>query len=137
MQTTFKTIENFTLDELKEIDKDTLEDILIDAIYRQTWKYAKTYDTKAPHEYFLMAKNEKLFRAIGYWIDRYGEDHPYYRTTVRYGFIGNYRYWHYHTYVHDSIMNRAKNVPTHMGMSNYSPEVRAKYMKNPNVSGEA
>ena len=123
--------------EVKAMSKEDLEDYLVEKIYEQTWRYAKTYDTKAPHEYFLMERNPQLFREIGYWIDLYGEDIPYYKTMVRYGFIGNYRYWHYNTYVHDSIMNRARNVPEHMGLKNYTPELRAKYMANLNIKGEA
>lgn len=122
---------------IKEMSQHELEDYLIDKLYNQKFRYAKTYDKKAPHEYFLMEWNEELFREIGYFIDEYGEDIPYYSSMVRYGFIGNYRYWHYNTYVHDSIMNRAKNKPEHMGMDNYTPEVRAGYMKNPMIIGEA
>lgn len=124
-------------DKIDTMSQQDYEDYLVEKIYNQKWKYAKTYDTKAPHEYIVMSWNAQLFREIAKWIDKYGEDHPYYRTTVRYGFIGNYRYWHYNTYLHDSIMNRAKNVPEHMGYKNYSEEVRAQYMKNLWVKGEA
>lgn len=113
------------------------EQYLIGFIRLQKWKYATTYDKSAPHEYILMEWNEKLFRDIGDYIAKYGEDTFYYKASVRYGYIGNYRYWHYSTYEIDSVLNRALNRPEHMGMTNYSKEIRAKYMKIKYISGVA
>lgn len=111
-------------------NREQFEQYLIALIRDQQWKYATTYDKTAPHEYILMEWSEDLFRAIGDYIERYGEDTFFYKSPVRYGYIGNYRYWHYNTYVHDSVMNRALN-------NDYSDEVRAKYMKEKFIIGEA
>lgn len=105
------------------------ENHLIGLIRPQRWKYASTYDKTAPHEYILMEWNEELFRFIGEYIEKYGVDTFFYKSPVRYGHIGNYRYWHYNTYVHDSVMNRARN-------NNYSEKLREKYLKDKYVVGE-
>ncbi len=119
------------------MSKEDHEKYLVGLIIVQQWKYAKTYDTKAPHEYIVMEWNTDLFNAIADFITKYGWNTKYHSSDIRYGFIGNYRYWHYNTYVHDSIMNRARNVPVHMGMANYSPKLRTQYMKSGYIKGEA
>lgn len=120
-----------------DLSKEEFEEQLIDRIYQQEWRYAVTYDKSAPHEYFMYYKNPELMRAIGHYIDKYGIDTKFYSKDVRYGIIGNYRYFHGNTYDNKSLMNRARNVPEHLGMHNYTDEMRAKYMANPAVVGEA
>ena len=71
-----------------------------------------------------------------HYIELYGEDAFWHGRPARHGHLGKYRYWHYHTYVHDSVMNRALDVPTKNDV-NYSQELRDKYMKERYVEGEA
>lgn len=121
-----------------DMSQEDHEQWLIERIYEQQWKYAKTYDKTAPHEYIVYPWNKELFNGIGDYIDKYGWDTKYYNSDVRYGLIGNYRYWHYHAYSDDAIMNRARDVPVHMSMKdNYSPELREHYMKVGYIKGEA
>lgn len=119
-----------------DLSKEEFEEELIDRIYQQEWVYAKTYDKTAPHEYFMYYKNPELMKAIGHYIDKYGIDEKFYSSDVRYGLIGNYRYFHGNTYDNKSLMNRAKNVPVHLG-NNYTDEERAHNMQYIKVRGLA
>ena len=97
---------------------------------------SRRYNETAPHECILLEWNERLFRLLAHYIDIHGEDASWRGQPTRHGHLGKYRYWHYHAYVHDSVMNRALDVPTKNDV-NYSQELRDKYMQERYVQGEA
>lgn len=111
-------------------------DKLIKKIQNEKWRYAKTYSDTAPHEYILLCWNEELFNEITKIIDNEGINEKFYKSTVRYGYIGNYRYWYYNTYEWNSVLNRAPNTPTHLG-NNYTPEEKTRYLIELDVVGKA
>ena len=124
------------IDEISNMTKRDMEEYLLPLVREERWKYATTYNETAPHEYILMEWNEQLFRALAHYIDVHGEDTTWHGQPTRHGHLGKYRYWHYHTYAQDSVMNRALDVPEKNGI-NYPQELRDKYMKKEYVQGEA
>lgn len=68
---------------------------------QQGWTFAKTYAKTAPHEYFLKTQNEKLFLELRKRITKLGKNEKFYKSTFRYYYHGDYKYWAY-----DELINR-------------------------------
>lgn len=75
---------------------------------KQKWIFAKTYAKTAPHEYFLKIQNEELFLELKRRIEKLGIDEKFYKTTFRYYYHGEYKYWCY-----DDLVNRDKKNKTY------------------------
>ena len=57
----------------------------------------------SPHEYFRRDQNPAAFDYMCSLIDTYGKDEKFYKTTYRYLYVGEWKYWHFQI-----ILNRAK-----------------------------
>ena len=62
-----------------------------------TWIFAKTYATTAPHEYLVYDKLDVEMKNEYDWfvkqIEEHGVDEKFYQTTFRYLYIGGMKYW--------------------------------------------
>jgi len=90
---------------MKTKDRD-----LLAAIDSQKWTFAKTYAHFAPHEYFLISQNPKLFKELKEKIAKEGKKEKFavkpnggkiWEET--YFYLDGYRYWGY-----DTVLNRTK-----------------------------
>ncbi|MCX6818428.1 MAG: hypothetical protein NT129_00310 [Candidatus Aenigmarchaeota archaeon] len=76
-------------------------------IENQRWQNAKTYEKKAPHEYFVQEWNPALFDFFLKLIEKYGKDEIFqlfqHRKKYRCFYFGEYRYWQ-----DDNVLNRTR-----------------------------
>jgi len=70
----------------------------------QSWREAKTYANKSPHEYFLRTDNQDLFWELKRRIAEQGKEVLYFKTKFQCHIHKGMRYWGY-----DLVMNRCNN----------------------------
>jgi len=83
-------------------------------IEKHTWKFAKTYAKKAPHEYLTLDKMQtEEDKAEFFWfvneIMKYGKPERFWRTVFRYLRVDGKKYWTMDKAVQDTdLINRAE-----------------------------
>ncbi len=85
----------------------------IEFVKNVSWRYAKTYAKKAPHEYvvktYLDEEEQKLFEELAIYIRENGYTKYFFSKAFIYLDIGNYSFWTYGDPIPDTIiLNRAE-----------------------------
>lgn len=91
---------------LSDYAKEHIEEI----VSRGNWKFAKTMK-KFPHEYVVKGESIGLldYICLHRYILIYGEDRKFFKTTIKYLFVDEYKYWYMSDNLNISrIINRAR-----------------------------
>lgn len=99
-------------------DKDEFEY----TVDKFTFRYAKTYTNKAPHEYVIVESDSKELEVIRA-LNRYIQENPdeielFWNKEYKVLFVGKHKYWSVEDYSTTNILNRNWDFKNSDGTTN-------------------
>ncbi|MDD4832005.1 MAG: hypothetical protein PHR09_04065 [Bacilli bacterium] len=101
-------------------NKEEFEDI----VSKYTFRYAKTYSNRAPHEYVIVEYTSEYLdeiRALNRYIEEhYDEIEIFWNKEYKVIFVNNHKYWSVEDYNITNILNRNWDYKNEDGTTNKS-----------------